>query len=240
MTEPAESQNADQPKRPPAPAPQKRIVLKVDHAYQCPLFEEGDQMAIKLPGVDMEGSTAICTLALAKFLPIQQKIDCASFKLVLRQFNFRCPRPENPVRFEIEVQDLPSVEQGRTKVIGQLAGNEARSVQALKKIPVFRPLSSDALRQLLHMMRIEVYADGDEIIHKGQAGKAFYVVYRGEVEVIGSTGEGDGEGSETVVRVLRKGYRQHQRVLRYAEVVVARAAAGQQPLSADPEDTQHA
>lgn len=43
----------------------------------------------------------------------------------------------------------------------------------------------------------------------------------------------------TVVRVLRKGYRQHHRVLRYAEVVVARAAAGQQPTSSKPEDTHH-
>lgn len=43
----------------------------------------------------------------------------------------------------------------------------------------------------------------------------------------------------TVVRVLRKGYRQHHRVLRYAEVVVARAAAYQQPISSEPEDTHH-
>jgi molecular chaperone GrpE (heat shock protein) len=43
-----------------------------------------------------------------------------------------------------------------------------------------------------------------------------------------------------VVRVLRKGYRQHHRVLRYAEVIVARASALQQPVSSEPEDEHHA
>src|SRR6266851_4428261 len=38
----------------------------------------------------------------------------------------------------------------------------------------------------------------------------------------------DDVAPQTVIRVLRQGYRQHQRVLRYAEVVVARAADGQQ------------
>jgi hypothetical protein len=36
--------------------------------------------------------------------------------------------------------------------------------------------------------------------------------------------------------VLRQGYRQHQRVLRYAEVVVARAADGQQPVTTEPQE----
>ena len=40
----------------------------------------------------------------------------------------------------------------------------------------------------------------------------------------------------TVIRVLRQGYRQHQRVLRHAEVVVARAAAGQQPVTTEPQE----
>jgi molecular chaperone GrpE (heat shock protein) len=37
-------------------------------------------------------------------------------------------------------------------------------------------------------------------------------------------------------RVLRQGYRQHQRVLRYAEVVVARAAAGQPTAQSEPQE----
>lgn len=44
----------------------------------------------------------------------------------------------------------------------------------------------------------------------------------------------------TIVRVLRKGYRQRQRVLRYAEVVVARAGTRPEPSRTDSEDAQDA
>ena len=44
----------------------------------------------------------------------------------------------------------------------------------------------------------------------------------------------------TVVGVLRKGYRQHQRVLRYAEVVVAQAETAPESIPADSEEARHA
>jgi molecular chaperone GrpE (heat shock protein) len=46
----------------------------------------------------------------------------------------------------------------------------------------------------------------------------------------------DDVAPHTVIRVLRQGYRQQQRVLRYAEVVVARAADGQQPVTTAPQE----
>ncbi len=49
----------------------------------------------------------------------------------------------------------------------------------------------------------------------------------------------DDVAPNTVVRVLRQGYRQQQRVLRYAEVVVARAAASQPPLQTAPQEARH-
>jgi len=46
----------------------------------------------------------------------------------------------------------------------------------------------------------------------------------------------DDVAPNTVVRVLRQGYRQHQRVLRYAEVVVARARACQPPVQTESQE----
>lgn len=46
----------------------------------------------------------------------------------------------------------------------------------------------------------------------------------------------DDVAPHTVIGVLRQGYRQQQRVLRYAEVVVARAADGQQPVNTVPQE----
>jgi molecular chaperone GrpE (heat shock protein) len=50
----------------------------------------------------------------------------------------------------------------------------------------------------------------------------------------------DDVAPQTVIRVLRQGYRQHQRVLRYAEVVVAWAAAGQQPVTTEDQEAHDA
>jgi molecular chaperone GrpE (heat shock protein) len=50
----------------------------------------------------------------------------------------------------------------------------------------------------------------------------------------------DDVAPQTVIRVLRQGYRQHQRVLRYAEVVVARAADGQQPVTTEDQEAHDA
>ena len=44
----------------------------------------------------------------------------------------------------------------------------------------------------------------------------------------------------TIVRVLRKGYRQQHRVLRYAEVVVTRAGTCPEPIRSDSEEPQDA
>ena len=48
----------------------------------------------------------------------------------------------------------------------------------------------------------------------------------------------DDVAPQTVIRVLRQGYHQQQRVLRYAEVVVARAADGPQPVTTEPQEAR--
>lgn len=175
----------------------RRIILRVAEAVQCPLFQNGDQMVLKLPGIDKEASTDICVLALSKFLPVQQQVDCGSFKLVVKQLEFRCPRPHDPVRFEVIVRHA---EEGRTAIINRLAGSEARSIEALKTIPILKPLSATALTRLLSVMRIESFAAGETILRKGEPGKALYIVYRGEVQVTSATER----GQTSVVRVLRE------------------------------------
>jgi molecular chaperone GrpE len=49
----------------------------------------------------------------------------------------------------------------------------------------------------------------------------------------------DDVAPNTVVRVLRQGYRQQQRVLRYAEVVVARPSADQPPVQTASQEAHH-
>src|SRR3989442_11481927 len=65
---------------------------------------------------------------------------------------------------------------------------------------------------------------------------ALHTSFDPHVHVAVQTEIRDDVAPQTVIRVLRQGYRQHQRVLRYAEVVVARAADGQQPVTTEPQE----
>jgi len=69
---------------------------------------------------------------------------------------------------------------------------------------------------------------------------ALHTPFDPHVHVAVQTEIRDDVAPQTVIRVLRQGYRQHQRVLRYAEVVVARAAAGQQPVTTEPQEAHDA
>jgi molecular chaperone GrpE (heat shock protein) len=92
----------------------------------------------------------------------------------------------------------------------------------------------DAWLQGLTLMRERFLAvlagEGIEVM------AALHTPFDPHVHVAVQTEIRDDVAPHTVIRVLRQGYRQHQRVLRYAEVVVARAADGQQPVTTEPQE----
>jgi molecular chaperone GrpE (heat shock protein) len=92
----------------------------------------------------------------------------------------------------------------------------------------------DAWLQGLTLMRERFLAvlagEGIEVM------AALHTPFDPHVHVAVQTEIRDDVAPQTVIRVLRQGYRQHQRVLRYAEVVVARAADGQQPVTTEPQE----
>src|SRR5262245_6634998 len=92
----------------------------------------------------------------------------------------------------------------------------------------------DAWLQGLTLMRERFLAvlvdEGIEVI------AALHTPFDPHLHVAVQTEIRDDVAPQTVIRVLRQGYRQHQRVLRYAEVVVARAADGQQPVTTEDQE----
>ena len=171
----------------------KRIVLTVVEEIDCPLFRAGHRMVLDLPGVDMKASSNVCTLVVSKFLPIRdEQVDCGDFEVLIRNWKFLCPRPTNPVLFEVE--EVDDEESGA----GALGGDVARSVAALKTIPLFRSLSTRALEGILRVMRIESFANGDAILKRGEPGRALFIVYRGQVEVLG---EAEGGSTRALTRL---------------------------------------
>ena len=59
-----------------------------------------------------------------------------------------------------------------------------QAIAHLRSIPIFRALPATFLAELAHRMRSEKYSDGGVILQKGHAGRAFFVVAEGTVEVM--------------------------------------------------------
>jgi CRP-like cAMP-binding protein len=159
----------------------RRILLRVKSEIDCPVFRPGDQMVIEPPRVDMASSTDVCTYAIARYFEEFGYFDCTTDKPV-RMAEFRCPRAENPVTFQVEevearYKPLP--------VLSNARDNIPAAVGHLRTIPIFRALPAAFLAQLANRMRIEGYRDGDIVVQRGHPGDALYVVHSGVLEVVG-------------------------------------------------------
>ena len=70
----------------------------------------------------------------------------------------------------------------------RLVPSRVRQLQALRRVPMFGPLSAPVLERLATSsmtMRVEA---GDTIVAAGEVGDRFYVILSGEVEVVPLTG----------------------------------------------------
>jgi CRP-like cAMP-binding protein len=60
--------------------------------------------------------------------------------------------------------------------LGVLAG-------MMRKVDFFTPLTIGQLEQILPHVRLHSYAVGETVFSQGQVGDAFYIVYKGKVEI---------------------------------------------------------
>jgi MFS family permease len=79
-------------------------------------------------------------------------------------------------------------------------------IEVLNRVSMFRPLPMPAIDELaLHLERVDVAA-GDDVVVQGEHGDRFYVIEKGEAEVIGdgrfirTLGSGDGFGEIALLR----------------------------------------
>jgi CRP-like cAMP-binding protein len=66
-----------------------------------------------------------------------------------------------------------------------------RLITFLLETPMFEKLDPSEIMEIIHIVEIEQYQAGDTIFSEGDAGDAWFVLYRGAVEVLkhGTTGE---------------------------------------------------
>ena len=66
-----------------------------------------------------------------------------------------------------------------------------RLITFLLETPMFEKLEPSEMMEIIHIVEIEMYKEGDIIFEEGDTGNAWYVLYHGAVDVLkhGSSGE---------------------------------------------------
>ena len=66
-----------------------------------------------------------------------------------------------------------------------------RLITFLLETPMFEKLDPSEIQEIIHIVEVEQYQAGDVVFSEGDTGDAWFVLYRGAIEVLkhGSTGE---------------------------------------------------
>ena len=179
----------------------------------------------------------------AELLPALDSVDLALASgqaLVVRQRQEMAAWEQQQARATLP-PELPPPATGawqklRRKFVGHAAPvtSTPRQPCPLPEAVTAMPDVLDAWLQGLTLMRERFLA---VLASEGiEAMEALHAPFDPRLHVAVQTEIRDDVAPQTVIRVLRQGYRQQQRVLRYAEVVVARAADGQQPVNIVPQE----
>ncbi|MBX2812406.1 MAG: DUF4388 domain-containing protein [Myxococcales bacterium] len=173
----------------------RRVILKVRSEVECPLFKTGDRMVLHLPSVETEASSAVCALALAKFLGETSLANCPRTVSPIEHGTFECPRTNEPVVFDVE-----SFAESHTPMplVSQPPTNRSSLTDLLRRLDVFRSASANVLEQVIASLRMELYAPGSIITEKGQPARDFVVLSNGEVDVVECTNL---DGTERGLRI---------------------------------------
>lgn len=83
-----------------------------------------------------------------------------------------------------------------------------RKMLLARKVPVFRDLSDDQINKLVHTLSLKHYSRGAKVFEQGEAGRAFFVIAEGEVEV---------SMDSCVIRTLGKGTSFGERAVLFEE-----------------------
>jgi CRP-like cAMP-binding protein len=59
-----------------------------------------------------------------------------------------------------------------------------RLITFLLETPMFEKLTPSEMMEIIHIVEVEQYQAGDVVFNEGDAGDAWYVMYRGKVEVL--------------------------------------------------------
>jgi MFS family permease len=98
----------------------------------------------------------------------------------------------------------------RLRQIDASIDHRDEEIEVLKRLRMFRPLPMAAIDGLAVHLQLAEFAAGEEIFHQGDEGDRFYVIDRGQADVIGdgrlvtTIGPGDGFGEIALLRGITR------------------------------------
>ena len=168
-----------------------RIIAPASGVEGCPLYQKGDALSFCGTSVEGQKGVPVCAVAVAALQPLVRKIaDGADPDASKRTF---CGGCAGKAWFDFVLIEEPD---------STVTGDHARFVlESLQKTKIFHGAPSRQVETILPMLKECRFTSGEEIIVKGQPGRAFHVVTDGEVEVLNV----DEHGNETLLVALGKG-----------------------------------
>jgi CRP-like cAMP-binding protein len=152
----------------------KHVTATVGYQVDCPLYAEGASLEFRGPRVEGDDLTPVCYLAVANLRKPVDKIlegkEPGKFEKTVcagctgkAYFNFSCE----------ELQDDTMMRQ-RTNLV----------VDTLSRNALFEGASRASLERVAGMMTEQSFEPGQEIIIRGEPGRAFYIINEGVVKVV--------------------------------------------------------
>ena len=178
-----------------------RVILTAQDAQKCPIYQRGDQIVVDLPSVDMNSTDKMCAFLLAKLLQnrIQaekqelceleskfKSVDeyCKEFQIEISIYNRKgeitCPYG---CKFSLIVKDKKSMSFEKDSTLSS-AGDKRQAVTKLRTISILSDIHSEDILNIIDKIEIQKYPPGKIIIQKGQRGHHFYIIDKGEVEIL--------------------------------------------------------
>jgi CRP-like cAMP-binding protein len=170
----------------------RKILATAEQVHDCPIFKVGDKMTIALPEVLPSESDGLCAIALTDLLPWLIKVTAGGAAADQALLCRGCRGGRAQAGFVLES-------------VGEAVRDPklTKKLSSLRSIPLFSPLPDRQLEKITERIKEVDFAPGQPIINAGEAGKALFVLTKGQVEVVKPADKSDGR--DMLLGILSQG-----------------------------------
>ncbi|CAG9329963.1 PKG_29 [Blepharisma stoltei] len=164
----------------------KNQIEKLIDIGEIKIYDEGNVVI----GSEIDKGSKMWILLDGKLVSEQNKEDEIPYQTVIGAEDIMNPRDEKystvwkagvkVIVAEFSIRDIENVL--GSSLIDALEKNQVATV--LRKVQLFRDLSHEKLRHLSSLLKIEEFEGNECIFHQGDPGDKFYVIKRGQVQVL--------------------------------------------------------